>query len=75
MDWQVGSTSMSASPLHVQPSQPLQMGPIGQPGCQNTFRRKSVQFVTLRPKTGRFLKKLPKQILTCDISPKRDSFL
>jgi hypothetical protein len=75
MGWQVGSTSMSAPPPHVQPSQPLQMGPIGQSSYQNTFRRESVQFVTPRPKNGRFFKKLPKQVLTCDISPKYGSFL
>jgi hypothetical protein len=75
MGWQVGSTSMSAPSPHVQPSQPLQMGPISQPDCQNMFRRESVQFVMPRLKTGSFLKKLPKQVRTRDISPKYGSFL
>jgi hypothetical protein len=73
--WQVGSTSMSASPPHTQPTQRLQMGPVGQLCCQNAFRRVSVQSVTASPKLGRLVKKLRKQVLSCELRPKCGSFM
>jgi hypothetical protein len=65
---------------YVQPTQPLQMGPISQLKCQNTFRWVSVQFVTPRPKIGRFLKNyqnrywpvifVPNVVVSCNLLSK-----